>query len=308
MASPTDMTAFVRAVDLGGFSAAARELSLSPSAVSKLVSRLEERLGVRLLNRTTRHLALTPEGEAYFARSQRIMSDIADAESEVAGFRERPRGKLRLNVGVALGLHQLSQVLPEFYARYPEIEVDLTITDRKIDLIEHGADVVVRVGPLDDSTLVAKKICDFERVICASPAYLARHGTPKLPEDLLKHNCITFSEPRSLRRWPFDTAKGMRTIEVRGNLLADNAESLLQAAVQGVGITRLADVIAGDAVRAGLLKPVLVDCHHVEPVPLYAVWPHGRHRSPKVVALVDFLVEKFASAPWRTAARRRKKA
>jgi len=305
MSAPTEMTAFVRAVELGGFSAAARELSLTPSAVSKLVSRLEERLGVRLLNRTTRRLALTPEGEAYFSRSQRIVSDIADAESEVAGFRSRPRGKLRLNVGVALGLHQVSQVLPEFFARYPEIEIELTLSDRRVDLIEQGADVAVRVGPLDDSTLVAKKICDFERVICASPGYLARNGTPKSPEDLHRHNCITFSEPRSLRRWPFDIGGVTRAIEVRGNLLADNAESLLQAAVHGVGITRLADVIAGDAIRAGLLEPVLVASHHVEPVPLYAVWPQGRHRSPKVVAMVDFMVEKFASVPWRAGAPRK---
>jgi DNA-binding transcriptional LysR family regulator len=307
MHTAADMTAFVRAVELGGFSAAARELALTPSAVSKLVSRLEERLGVRLLNRTTRALALTAEGEAYFARSQRILADILEAESEAAGFRERPRGRLRLNVGVALGLHQLAQVLPEFFARYPEILVDLTISDRRIDLIEQGADVAVRVGPLDDSTLVARKICDFERVICAAPAYLARHGTPRTPEDLPRHNCITFSEPRSLRRWPFDTAGGVRTIEVKGNLLTDNAESLLKAAIEGVGITRLADVIAGDAIRAGALKPILTASHHVEPVPLFAVWPQGRHRSPKVVALVDFLVEKFASAPWRIAPRRGKK-
>ncbi|HUP30517.1 MAG TPA: LysR family transcriptional regulator, partial [Usitatibacter sp.] len=218
MSGPTDMAAFVKAVELGGFSIAAREMGLTPSAISKLVTRLEDRLGVRLLNRTTRRLALTPEGEAYFHRTQRILSEIDEAENEVARFRAQPKGLLRINVGTAFGMHQLTPALPDFLARYPEVKVDLTVTDRVVDLIEEGADLGIRLGTLPDSSLVARKICDLERVVCASPAYLRRHGTPKKPEDLLKHNCMSISHSPALRRWPFETRDGVRHIEVGGNV------------------------------------------------------------------------------------------
>lgn len=305
MGIPSDMAAFVRAVEKGGFSPAARELGLTPSAISKLVSRMENRLGVRLLNRTTRRLALTPEGEAFFHRAQRILADIEEAENEVARFRARPRGRLRVNVGTAFGSHQLVPALPEFLARYPEIEVELTISDRVVDLVEEGADVGLRTGHLADSSLVSRKICDMERVICAAPAYLERHGVPLRPEDLLAHNCLVFAGNPQFQRWPFDFGDGVRDVEVAGNVSANNAETLVQLAVMGLGIIRLADVIAGGAIAKGLLRPVLADVHHVEPLPLHAVFPHGRHRSPRVAALVDFLVEKFSDAPWRVRRGRR---
>lgn len=298
------MAAFVRAVERGGFSPAARELGLTPSAISKLVTRMENRLGVRLLNRTTRRLALTPEGEAFFHRAQRILADIEEAENEVARFRGRPRGKLRVNVGTAFGGHQLVPALPGFLARYPEIAVEITMTDRVVDLVEEGADVGIRSGHLADSSLVARKICDMERVICASPAYLARHGTPRRPEDLLGHNCLLFAGAPHLQRWPFRTPEGVREVAVAGTVSASSAETLLQLAVMGLGVIRLADVIVGDTIARGQLQPVLADAHHVEPLPLHAVFPHGRHRSPRVAALVDFLLEKFSAAPWRVPAAR----
>jgi DNA-binding transcriptional LysR family regulator len=302
MSVPSDMAAFVRAVERGGFSPAARELGLTPSAISKLVTRMENRLGVRLLNRTTRRLALTPEGEAFFHRAQRILADIEEAEDEVARFRGRPRGKLRVNVGTAFGGHQLVPALPEFLARYPEIAVEITMTDRVVDLVEEGADVGIRSGHLADSSLVARKICDMERVICASPAYLARHGTPRRPEDLLGHNCLLFAGVPQFQRWPFRTAEGVRDVAVTGTVSASSAETLVQLAVMGLGVIRLADVIVGDAIARGQLVPVLADAHHVEPLPLHAVFPHGRHRSPRVAALVEFLLEKFSAAPWRVSA------
>ena len=305
MSIPTDMAAFVRAVERGGFSAAARDLGLTPSAISKLVTRIEDRLGVRLLNRTTRRLALTPEGEAFFHRAQRILADIEEAENEVARFRERPHGKLRINVGTAFGGYQFVPALPEFLARYPEIEVEITMTDRIVDLMEEGADVGIRSGTLLDSSLVARRICDMERVICASPAYLKRHGTPRRPAALAGHNCLVLAAPPQFHRWPFDSPDGVRETEVGGNITASNAETLVQLAIMGMGIIRLADVIVGDAIAKGLLKPVLAGIHHVEPLPLHAVFPHGRHRSPRVAALVDFLVEKFADAPWRVRKGRR---
>lgn len=293
------MAAFVRAVERGGFSSAARELGLTPSAISKLVTRMEDRLGVRLLNRTTRRLALTPEGEAFYHRAQRILADIEEAENEVARFRERPHGKLRINVGTAFGGYQFVPALPEFLARYPEIEVEITMTDRVVDLMEEGADVGIRTGSLADSSLVARRICDMERVICASPAYLRRHGTPRKPGDLAGHNCLVMAPTPQFHHWPFDYSDGVRNVEVGGNVTASNAETLVQLGIMGLGLIRLADVIVGDAIAKGLLKPVLADVHHVEPLPLHAVFPHGRHRSPRVAALVDFLVEKFADAPWR---------
>ncbi len=315
MDTPGEMKAFVRAVELGGFSAAARDLDLTPSALSKLTTRLEDRLGVRLMNRTTRKLALTAEGEAYFASARRILMEIEEAESAVTRFSAHPKGLLRVNVGAAFGLHQLAPALPKFLDRYPQIEMDITVTDRLVDLVEEGADVAIRNSVLADSSLVAKKICDLQRVICASPAYLKKHGTPLRAVDLLQHNCISISGAPQLRRWPFDVAavkaggvggvsdkvteKSIEYIDVKGNVSANNAEALLQLAATGVGIIRLTDVIVGDGIRAGWLTPILVDMHHVEPVPLSAVYPHGKHKSPRVAAFVNFLVETFADAPWR---------
>lgn len=299
MDKPGEMRAFVRSVELGGFSAAARDLDLTPSALSKLVTRLEDRLGVRLMNRTTRKLALTSEGDAYFASAKRILTDIEEAETEVTRFSDSPRGILRINVGAAFGMHQLAPALPRFLERYPDIELDIAVTDRLVDLVEEGADVAIRNGHLRDSSLVARRICDLHRVICASPAYLKKHGAPKTPQDLLRHNCISISGAPQLRRWPFDTPNGIEAVEVHGNVSANNAETLLQLAATGVGIIRLADVIVGDGIRAGWLVPLLEDVHHREPLPLSAVYLPGKHKSARVAAFVNFLVETFSSAPWR---------
>ncbi|MEO8385465.1 MAG: LysR family transcriptional regulator [Betaproteobacteria bacterium] len=299
MDTPGEMRAFVRSVELGGFSAAARDLDLTPSALSKLVTRLEDRLGVRLMNRTTRKLALTAEGDAYFTSAKRILIEIEEAEEEVTRFSKSPKGLLRVNTGVAFGLHQLAPALPRFLERYPEMEIDININDRVIDLVEEGVDVAIRSGVLRDSSLTARKICDMQRVICASPAYLKKHGTPRTQLDLLNHNCISISAAPQLRRWPFATPNGIETIEVKGNVSANNAETLLQLAATGVGIIRLSDVIVSDGIRAGWLKPILTDVHHREPLPLSALYLPGKHKSPRVAAFVNFLVETFATAPWR---------
>lgn len=297
-----EMRAFVRSVELGGFSMAARDLSLTPSALSKLVARLENRLGVRLMNRTTRKIALTAEGEAYFASAKRILQDIEAAEAEVTRFSDSPKGLLRVNVGVAFGLHQLAPAMPRFFARYPEISVDIAVTDRVVDLVEEGADIAIRAGAVRDLGLVARKICDVHRVICAAPSYLKKAGTPRLPQDLRQHNCLTISGVPAWRRWPFDAKEGVIHIDVSGNIQANNAETLLQMAAAGVGVIRLADVIVSDGVRAGWLHPLLTDVHHREPLPLSAVYLPGKHKSPRVAAFVNFLVEEFSHAPWRAAA------
>lgn len=201
--------------------------------------------------------------------------------------------------GVAFGLHQLAPALPRFLERYPEIEIDININDRVIDLMEEGADIAIRSGVLRDSSLTARKICDLQRVICASPGYLKKHGTPREPRDLLEHNCISISAAPQLRRWPFAAKNGIESIEVTGNVSANNAETLLQLAATGVGIIRLADIIVSEGIRAGWLTPVLADVHLREPLPLSAVYLPGKHKSPRVAAFVNFLVETFASAPWR---------
>ena len=296
------MAAFVRSVDGGGFSAAARELGLTPSALSKLVTRLENRLGARLLQRTTRRLQLTPEGEAFYVRSRRILADMDEAEAEVVEAGVRPTGLLRLHCGSAFGMHQLAPAIPLFLERHPGVELDITISDEPLVGLGEGVDLAIRIGPLDESSMVARRICNLERVICAAPSYLERCGAPRTPDDLHQHNCLWITSLPVLRRWPFDTDDGIRVVHIDGNVVANNAETVLQLAMAGVGITRLTDVIVGDAIRRGELIPVLSDWHHVEPVPLYATYPSGRNLSPKIRAMVDFLVEQFGPAPWRRVA------
>jgi len=299
-----EMTAFVRSVDTGGFSAAARELGLTPSALSKLVTRLEDRLGARLLQRTTRRLQLTPEGEAFYLRSRRILTEIDEAEAEVVQAGVSPKGLLRLHCGSAFGMHQLAPATPLFLVRHPEVKLDITINDQPLATMEEGIDLAIRIGALDESSMVARRICNLERVICAAPSYLAKYGTPRTPDDLQQHNCLWITSLPVLRRWPFDTDDGVRVVHIDGNVVANNAETVLQLAVAGVGITRLTDVIVGDAIRRGELVPILTDWHHVEPVPLYATYPSGRHLSPKIRAMVEFLVDQFGLAPWREVAKR----
>ena len=257
-----------------------------------------------MLQRTTRRLLLTPEGEAFYLRSRRILADIEAAENEVVQAGVLPRGLLRLHCGSAFGMHQLAPAIPGFLERYPDVKLDLTIDDLAPANMEEGVDLAIRIGALDESSMVARRICSLERVICAAPSYLGRCGTPKTPDDLQQHNCLWITSLPVLRRWPFDTEDGIRVVHIDGNVVANNAEAVLQLAIAGVGITRLTDVIVGDAIRRGELVPILTDWHHVEPVPLYATYPSGRNLSPKIRAMVDFLVEQFGSAPWRRVAER----
>jgi DNA-binding transcriptional LysR family regulator len=295
------MQAFVRVVEQRSFSAAATDLGLTPSAVSRLVSRLEERLGVRLLHRTTRRLALTSEGNLYFAHARRILTDIEEVEAEVARSRGAPRGHLHVNTSIAFAVHQLAPALPEFLMRYPEIKVELSVTDRIIDLVEDHCDVTIRAGRVLDTTLTARKIADFERVTCAAPSYLARHGIPRSPTDLANHVCIVMAIPAS-RRWPFRTRDGVDYPEIAPRVTTDNGETALRLALEGGGIVRLSTMMLAEPIHRGLLVPLLTDFHHAEPLPLSALYLAGRHRLPKVRVFLDFLVERFAGAPWRIAA------
>ena len=298
MSTPFDMRVFVRVVDRGSFSAAGKDLGLTPSAVSKLVSRLEDRLGTRLLHRTTRRLALTPEGEIYNLRARDILGAIEDAETEVTRAGTTPRGRLRVNMGTAFMLHALARALPDFLARYPEIEVELSVTDRPVDLLLENCDVAIRTGPIGDPSLIARAFARSERHVFGSPDYLARRGTPATPDDLVHHECIRLSSMPTLNRWPFVYPEGPRVIEVSGRITVDDAEAALRLAVSGAGLIRVADLLGGNAVRRGELVPLLMDYRFVEPVPVSAIYPSGRHRMAKVRAFIDFLVERFSGQSW----------
>lgn len=298
MDATSDLRVFVRVLDRGNFSLAASDLGITPSAVSKLVSRLEDRLGVRLLERSTRRLALTPEGETFLSRARRIVADIEEAEAEVARVRGAPRGKLRINSGTAFGLHQLAPSLADFLARYPEIDIELSITDRLVDLIEEQSDIAVRSGHIPDGPFIQRKLADLQRVICAAPAYLARRGTPKVAAGLKEHDCIVVAGP-GLSRWPFKIRLGVDVVEIRPRVTTDDAEAALRLAIEGAGIVRLSDVIVGSPLRNGELVALLTDIHHVEPFPLSAIYPAGRNRLPRVAVFLEFIQERFGHAPWR---------
>lgn len=294
-----EMAAFVRTVQHGGFTAAARAMALSPSAVSKLVTRLEDRLGVRLLQRTTRRIEITPEGDAFFRRAREILGALDDAETEIMDTLRSPRGRLRIVCGSAFAVHQLEPAIPDFLALYPGIQFELNITDRRSQSREENFDLAIRIGPLDSSTVVARRICSLERLIVASPSYIERHGQPAHPDELGQHRCLWNSSLPALRDWPFKDGDGVRIFHADGPFVANNNESLLNLTLAGIGISRLPDVMVGAAVGAGTLVPLLQDHAHHEPVSLFATYASGRNLSPKVRVMIDFLMTRFGHAPWR---------
>ena len=299
MATPAEMAIFERVVERGSFAGAAEDVSLSPSAVAKLITRLEQRLGVRLINRTTRRLALTAEGEIYLDRVREILGAIEAAESEIASAHASPRGHLRVHTFPVIAAHELAPALPEFLARHPHITFDFMVTNRSVDLVGENVDVSLRMGPLEDSGLVARKIVDLRRVVCASPAYLARHGRPAEPADLVRHACLTLSRNPGSASWPFRVDGKLVRIDVKGPVSADSADMLLQLAIGGAGILRLSEHVVAPSIREGLLQPLLQDAQDPENYPLFALLPPGRHQAPKVRVFVDFLIERLGSAPWR---------
>ncbi len=300
MDSATEMRVFAAAVEHGGFAAAAEPLGLTPSGVSKAISRLEARLGVRLLERTTRRIALTPEGALYVEAAQRILAEIDEAEATVVEGRGRPQGRLRVNSGVAFAVHQLAGALFEFHTSYPEVSLDLQVTDRIVDLAAEGADIGIRTGPVWDERLVARRFGEIRRVICASPAYLAASGIPRSANELAHHACINMLSSPHLSLWPFrGPGSTVELVETRGPLNVDNAQAALALGLEGLGLIRLGDFLVSTAVREGRLVPVLADVHHVEPVPISLVFLPGRQRLPRLRVFIDFVAERFHGSPWR---------
>lgn len=284
------MEVFVRVVDCGGFSAAARSLRMTPSAVSKLVARLEQRLGARLVNRSTRRFQLTPEGTLFYERSLRILADLAEAERGAAAA-ETPSGRLRVNSNIPFGVHCLLPLLPGFLERYPDITVDVTLMDATIDLIAERTDVAIRTGPLKSSSLLARKLGETRRVIVGAPSYFARHGTPKSPAELERHNRLGLGFVRAVDLWPL--VRGGRRLElpVAGNAQVSDGEALRQLTLNGLGLARLARFEVAADIAAGRLVPVLESCNPGDTDPVHAVFVgQGGYLPARVRAFLDYLV------------------
>ncbi|MFI5000496.1 MAG: LysR substrate-binding domain-containing protein, partial [Reyranellales bacterium] len=245
-----------------------------------------------------RALHLTEEGEAFYATARRIVGEIETLESQITDRRDTPQGLLRVTTSLAFATHQLAPVLSEFLERYPAVQLELLPTDRVIDMVEEGVDIALRIGRLADSSFMARKIGEDKRLICAAPSYLARHGTPRRPQDLARHICIVSRERTYLNRWEFREDGEVREIEVTGRVGVNEGEAQMQFALQGIGIVRLTRLTVAQAIREEKLVSLLEDFSADRPVPIHAIYPHRRHLAPKVPAFVNFLLEKFTPPPW----------
>lgn len=289
------LRALRRVVELGSFTAAGDALGVSHTIVSRQVRQLESHLGAQLLNRTTRRFALTDAGRDYYEACRHILDALDDADRAVGHHQARPSGTLRINAPMAFGTLELAQWLPRFFARYPELNVDLVCNDRVVDLIEEGFDVALRLTrALPDSTLVARRLAHSPVLTVASPDYLRRHGAPQTPDELADHNCLRYTLAERPSDWTFISPDGAsHTVRVQGNLQANTSVALRAAALAGLGIASGASFIVGDDVRRGDLVPVLPD-YPMRPRELYALYPHNRHLSPKVRAFIDFATEIYS--------------
>ncbi|MFM9981047.1 MAG: LysR family transcriptional regulator [Burkholderiales bacterium] len=289
------MSVFAKVVELGNFARAAERLELSTSAVSRQVADLEARLQTRLLNRTTRKLSLTEGGHAFYERCVQVLVDLEEAEQAAAQTSLVPRGTIKLTCGQSFGLLYLAPAMAEFLERYPEVKFDVSLSDRVVDLVEEGFDLGVRIGALGPANLIARKLGETKLIACASRAYLEKHGTPRVPEDLGKHNCVTYAYVPDSNVWRFRDPEGVeQTVTVSGNLHANNGDLLTQAAVNGIGIVYEPDFIVGPALAARQVVRLLEGW---EPAPLgiYAVYASRKHLSAKVRAFVDFMSARFGA-------------
>ena len=298
------MKLFHATVVTGSFSEAGRQYGLAPSSVSRQISALEDHLEVQLLNRSTRQLHLTEAGEIYHSKESEILQLIDDAEEAVNELQNTPRGTLNLNVPIAFGRRKVAPLLPKFLAQYPEIEIELTMTDTIINVIEEGADVAIRIGELTDSSLIARKLAPNRRVVAASPEYLAKNGTPMIPDDLMneQHRFLSYRRQHRDDIWHFQGPKGQEWhLKIHALLHANSGEGLLPAARAGAGIVLLPTYLLGLDIQRGRLQSILND-YKASPTALdthiYAVYPPNRHLSPKVRALVDFFVKEYGNPPY----------
>ena len=290
------MTILLAVVDAGSISAASRKLKVPLATVSRKVSELENHLGVRLLMRSTRHIALTESGQSFVAVARRILRDVSDAEREASGENRIPKGELVVSAPIALGRSFLLPVVVGFLKAFPSIDVRMMLADRRMHLIEDRIDVGLRVGELeDDSSLIAKKVGTVRRVVCASPAYLARHGIPKTLGDLKDHDCITFENTLSSREWTFNVGKTEKSFPIHSRLVVSTAEAAIDAAVAGLGLTRMLDYQIVTQRRAGTLKPVL-ERHASPPKPVHLIYEENDHLPLKIRTFIDYAAPRLKQA------------
>lgn len=294
----SDIEIFVAIVADGSFTAAARRLGVSKSHVSRQIQALEDRLGARLLDRTTRTVRPTDAGDAFHARAVRVLEDLAEAERAVRDLQSEPRGTLRLGAPVSFGLRYVAPAVASFMARWPELDVEASYSDRRVDVIGDGFDVVVRIGQLVDSSLIVRRLARTRAHIVASPDYLARRGTPDGPAALAAHACLRYAHQASGRTWMLFGPDGEQTVRIDGPLVADNGDALLIAARAGLGLAYMPDFFICEDIAAGRLVTVLDDWT-AHAVPVAALYPHNRHLSAKVRGFIDHLAESLARRPWR---------
>ncbi|WP_088893231.1 LysR family transcriptional regulator [Leptolyngbya ohadii] len=285
--------AFTQVVNSGGFAAAAREMGLSRSAVNKLVIALEDELGVQLLHRSTRVVTPSEAGLAFYERCVEILASLEEAERSIAQLHDEPRGRLRINAPMSFGTMVLAPALADFLAQYPDLQVQLTLSDRFIDPIEEGFDVTVRIAePQESASLIIKPLATVERILCAAPAYLETHGAPQTIDELRHHSCLHYGQLAIENQWTLIGAAEVQTIPVKGVLCSNNGEVLREAAVRGLGITVLPAFIVAQELQQGTLQRVLPD-YQASELAISVIYPVNRHLSTKVRLLTDFLQERF---------------
>ena len=288
---------FAKVAERASFTAAAHDLGLSKSAVSKQIARLEGRLGAKLLSRTTRRLHLTEVGQAYFERARQIVADAEEAELAVTRLHAEPRGTLRVNAPMSFGIAHIAPALPEYMARYPDVHVDVSFNDRQIDLIEEGFDIGIRIAQLTNSTMIVRVLAPCQLAVVAAPAYWDAHGRPKHPSELIDHNCLLYDYQANPNEWEFQGPGGAIGVKVSGRMKTNNGEALLASAIAGSGVIVQPTFICGPALCDGRLEKVLSEFQpgliHVN-----AIWPENRHLSAKVRTFADFLAERFGPEPY----------
>lgn len=293
------MRVFLAVVKTGGFTTAAHILNVSQSFVSQTIGRLEDRLGVKLLHRSTRSQRLTAEGKRFVGACQRAIDAVDAAEAEVQGLRGQVSGDLRVTAPLAFGLDQLVPILPDFLNAYPEVDLTLSLSDDYFNLIEDQIDVAIRMGQLRDSSLVSRKLCNLQRIVVASPGFVARHGAPADPIALADYNCLLWEGVRDpLNRWPFVVDGAPVGIQVAGTFRSNNGMSLYSMCLAGLGIMRLAEHLARPAIARGAMVPLLEDFQAVDESSFNAVFLPERDLLPRIRVFVDFLVDRFRDPPW----------
>lgn len=293
---------FLAVMDMGSFTGAAEKLGTSSGQASKLLSRLEGELGVRLLNRTTRSVSPTEAGRAYYDRLKPLVDELEALDLDIRNISQSPRGRLRLTAPLTFGMLELVPALNEFALRYPDIELDVSFTDRVVNVVDEGFDLAVRVGRPVDSSLIIRNLCAVRIVLVAAPAYLDTHGSPEVPSDLAHHACIIDTNFREPNRWPFRTRDGdVEMVSIAGRIRYSNAEACLQAAAMELGFAYVPSFVAGEALRSGRVTRLL-SSFEMEPYGVHVLYPHNRHLAAKVRLLVDFLAERYRQTPrWEQA-------